>query len=82
LSYHSYPLTQVYDLIAQQEMELKLKLYNYDESISKKRHKNVKNRRGGRKVQNQRINQRLKAERAGRSRRRSKVPSKSAVAKA
>ena len=66
-SYHSYPLTQVYDLIAQQELDLKLKLYNYDEPTSYSHHENVKNRRGGGKVQKQRANQKLRNDGRGKS---------------
>jgi len=46
-SIHSYPLTQAFDILAEQELELRLHMFNYDQSISYSQHTKVKNRRGG-----------------------------------
>jgi hypothetical protein len=32
-SFHAYPLTQVYDLLAQQQMEYTLRMFNHDSEM-------------------------------------------------
>lgn len=51
-SLHQYPITQVYDLLAQQELELQLKLHNYEGKSSSTTHEKAKHRRGGKKNKN------------------------------